>query len=212
MELRIKQKQNKTKRNKKLLCCEWRRGQKWPLSLGRQRWHWNARPWKDSLCPMKLILLTIASGVRFHFPHFRGKEITAQRGKDACPRSHSQWPNQASKGGLTGLHDLFPAHTDRYKHVPICSVPPVTRDSQTQKRCSVSVGGVELNWTEFPWKPTWSWKLMDRWSLVRALWCVSSPVAPGESGRQTKCFYPSGGHKVRLLEGINNIQGIPLEQ
>lgn len=40
--------------------------------------------WKDSLCPMKLTLLTIASGVRFHFPHFRGKEITAQRGKVAC--------------------------------------------------------------------------------------------------------------------------------
>lgn len=33
-----------------------------------------------------------------------------------------------------------------------------------------------------------------------------------ESGRQIKCFRPSGGHKTRLLEGINNIQGIPLEQ
>lgn len=66
---------------------------------------------RDSLCPMKLTLLTIASGVRCHFPHFRGKENKAQRGEVTCLRSHSQWPNQASKGSLTGLQDLPAADT-----------------------------------------------------------------------------------------------------
>lgn len=47
---------------------------------------------------------------------------------------------------------------------------------------------------------------------IHAAVSTAPVVAPGEWGRHSERSSPSRGHKGRLLEGINNTQGIPSEQ
>lgn len=47
---------------------------------------------------------------------------------------------------------------------------------------------------------------------IHAAVSIVPVVAPGEWGRHSDCSSPSRGHEGRLLEGINNTQGIPSEQ
>jgi hypothetical protein len=74
-----------------------------------------------------------------------------------------------------------------------------------QNRCSGNSGGTELNLHL-------TLEADGQVIPTRSTVYIISMVAPGELGRQAKWFCPSGRHKGRLLERINNIQGIPLEQ
>lgn len=77
----------------------------------------------------------------------------------------------------------------------------------------INVGGIEL---DFHWSPPdpgnwWTGDALSGW------WCVSSlQWFPGSQADRQSVSIPAGGgvgdDKVRLLGGINNIQGIPLEQ